>query len=611
VRRLARLLALALAWSAPCPSALCFCALALAVVAAGSATSAAGAQQVVRVEYTPTERAQIAIWLERADGTFLETVMLTQAVALRGIGNRPGASQMNSGFRWPYGRREGVLPVWAHRRASAPDAELFRRVIFQDRTSEGHASRSSNDHSRDDYFCLSFRQATTTRDALDAVSCASVFNSDKGRFATDADMAVSYFEPAEMGDGISMPRPLDRFSLYPPRRDVHQCIATGCFDHPDVAAFADEARRVMPDIDAITRATPDASPQRLVTEWEHGLGEFALLIEVNTEGDYNASWGPEQFPTPRNPPPDAPGAADYWDHWALSYGYPYRGQPSVVYRVPFTVETEPTTATASDPEGYGSIAGWGREPGEMRTMDATISDDPGAAPGSGADRLRASAEGWKVRVVVAACRDNVAPGAINELAIRAHAEPRDAHRFATLSFVAPTDDASIERYEVRVGTEPIVDVASFMRAIPANAAEIDSVALEIPVLARAGERVEADFGGLSAESHYYVAIRAIDGCGAEGPIAVAEHTTPPIVFTTVSPCFVATAAYGTPMADEIGALRRFRDRHLRTSSVGPAMVAAYQSVGPVLAEAIRDHEDARAVVRAMLAPIVALARWLD
>ena len=136
-----------------------------------------------------TERAQIAIWVEDAEGTFLETVALTSSVALRGVGNRPGALQMNSGFRWPYGRREGMLPVWAHRRASAPGAELFPMVIFQDRSSEGFASRTSVDASPDSYFCLSFDQDTTTREALDAVTCASVFNSDKGRFVTSDDVA--------------------------------------------------------------------------------------------------------------------------------------------------------------------------------------------------------------------------------------------------------------------------------------------------------------------------------------------------------------------------------------------------------------------------------------
>ncbi|MBZ0116643.1 MAG: hypothetical protein K8H88_06605, partial [Sandaracinaceae bacterium] len=142
-------------------------ALTLAILLASSLPAAAQ-PRVLEVEMTPTRRAQIAVWIER-DGEYLRTLALTQSVAYRGLGNRPGASQMNSGFRWPYGRREGVLPVWAHRRASAPGAEPFRRVVFQDRISEGHASRSSNDFSRDDYFCLSFNRDTTGRDALDAV----------------------------------------------------------------------------------------------------------------------------------------------------------------------------------------------------------------------------------------------------------------------------------------------------------------------------------------------------------------------------------------------------------------------------------------------------------
>ena len=73
----------------------------------------------------------------------ISTVRLTEAVAFRGIGNRPGASEMNSGYRWPYGRREGVLPVWATRRAAAPGAQSFPRVVFQNRV-EGLASRSAN-----------------------------------------------------------------------------------------------------------------------------------------------------------------------------------------------------------------------------------------------------------------------------------------------------------------------------------------------------------------------------------------------------------------------------------------------------------------------------------
>jgi hypothetical protein len=577
---------------------------------------ASGQDRVVQIQYVPTKRAQIAIWIETADGRFLRTLALTQAVAYRGIGNRPGASQMNSGFRWPYGRREGVLPVWAHRRASAPGAQLFRRVIFQDRISEGHASRSSNDFSRDDYFCLSFRTETTTRDALDAVTCASTFHSDKGRFITEVDVARGYFEPVEIAPGVSMERRLDLYSLYPPRRDVARCTAAGCYDHPDVDRFAADARRVMPEIDAVTMATPPEALQTLMFTWPRDWedGDYVLWIEVNTEGDYNAVWGPSAYPTPRNPDPASGNYREYWDYWATTYGYPYRGQPSVVYRVTFHVGPGSDRRQVAQPAGYGSLHGWGAGADQMQQMDGTITDDPVGAEGSGADRLRLQPEGWRVRVTVIGsdvCEDNAPPGAIEDVEITPYHERRDAHRYARLSFRAPVEDLAIARYEVRVATHPMEDEESFLLGLPANAATIDSVALEVPTTAAAGERIEVDFGGLVPETHYWVGVRAIDACNAAGPIAVAEYTTPEIRFTTVSPCFVATAAWGTPMAEEIAVLRRLRDRHLRTHAIGRALVAAYETIGPALADAIRDDEDARAVARALLTPLVEIARWLD
>src|SRR5262252_4570937 len=142
---------------------------ATAILGWAVASHAAGERAIV-LTFTPTERAQIAIWLESADGTFLSTVGLTQAVSVRGIGNRPGATQMNSGYHWPYGRREGVLPVWAYRRMSAPGAVGFPRITFQHRP-EGYASRTCEDSTRDSYFCLSFTAETTRKETLDAVTC--------------------------------------------------------------------------------------------------------------------------------------------------------------------------------------------------------------------------------------------------------------------------------------------------------------------------------------------------------------------------------------------------------------------------------------------------------
>jgi hypothetical protein len=76
---------------------------------------------------------------------------------------------------------------------------------------------------------------------------------------------------------------------------------------------------------------------------------------------------------------------------------------------------------------------------------------------------------------------------------------------------------------------------------------------------------------------------------------------------TSSPCCTATAAYGTPMAQEIGILRQFRDEHLLTNPVGETLVDFYYRISPPIAEFITEHPGLKPIVRAGLIPAVAMS----
>jgi hypothetical protein len=72
-------------------------------------------------------------------------------------------------------------------------------------------------------------------------------------------------------------------------------------------------------------------------------------------------------------------------------------------------------------------------------------------------------------------------------------------------------------------------------------------------------------------------------------------------------CFIATAAYGTPMAGEIQILRELRDEYLLASPLGQALVGLYYRVSPPIAEFITEHPSLKPVVRAGLLPAVAMS----
>ncbi len=75
-------------------------------------------------------------------------------------------------------------------------------------------------------------------------------------------------------------------------------------------------------------------------------------------------------------------------------------------------------------------------------------------------------------------------------------------------------------------------------------------------------------------------------------------------------CFIATAAYGSPLAEEVWILRELRDTYLLKNIFGKAIVFLYYKYSPALAHHISRHKKARKAIRIGLYPLVTLSKWL-
>lgn len=72
-------------------------------------------------------------------------------------------------------------------------------------------------------------------------------------------------------------------------------------------------------------------------------------------------------------------------------------------------------------------------------------------------------------------------------------------------------------------------------------------------------------------------------------------------------CFIATAAYGSPLDKHVEVLREFRNVYLLPTKAGRAFVDTYYSLSPPAAQFIAGHDTLRAMVRGALLPVVGLS----
>ena len=312
---------------------------------------------------------------------FVDTLMVTNMTAARGIGNRPGVSNFLSGPLFPYGKRSMALPIWAHARG-----KLYDTVVMQDgrETWLGfHESLSSGEP----YYCRPLRAQEIN---VDAITCPTRFTSAKGKLDSSTT------------------------SYYPPRNDL-TTFSNGDCDvlggvYPGCAASA-TSYATLNDLDAVAAATPPYGA-RYTGTWTIPTtlpaGDYALLVEVNKEFDNNAA---HTHPS-------------YTDPQLSGYGLTNNfGQPSVVYRVPIQIDVGAGAAAAATTTQIAGYSDWTGLSGAINGRDATIST---AHPGSGEGRLleiSTAAGTGRVHVQVQPCGSTTActppppaPGTVSEVA---------------------------------------------------------------------------------------------------------------------------------------------------------------------------------------------------
>lgn len=91
-------------------------------------------------------------------------------------------------------------------------------------------------------------------------------------------------------------------------------------------------------------------------------------------------------------------------------------------------------------------------------------------------------------------------------------------------------------------------------------------------------------------------------------LPTAAPTNDPITAPVGHHCFIATAAFGSPMADEVVELRRFRDQRLAGTTLGNKFIATYYAISPPIADAIASRPLVRSMVRGALRVLLVVLR---
>jgi subtilisin family serine protease len=123
-------------------------------------------------------------------------------------------------------------------------------------------------------------------------------------------------------------------------------------------------------------------------------------------------------------------------------------------------------------------------------------------------------------------------------------------------------------------------------------------------IATLGQNVTSYSDILSEWGTYSYRVRAYN---SQGNSSYSNEATPRwFVEGDDGKCFIATAAFGSPLERHVQVLRDFRDRYLLGNSIGKTLVSLYYRFGPFMADFIVKNGVLRAAARVCLYPAVGL-----
>ncbi len=122
----------------------------------------------------------------------------------------------------------------------------------------------------------------------------------------------------------------------------------------------------------------------------------------------------------------------------------------------------------------------------------------------------------------------------------------------------------------------------------------------------------SDINGITPDTVYYVRAYAVlsSTTTTNGTTAQEVIYGNQLSFRTNDACFIATAAFGSPLAPHIEVLSQFRDKYLKTTELGVKFVHAYYHFSPPLADFISQSSLMRFVVRLLLLPLVGFSYFM-